>query len=61
MEAAKGKINTEYNTIEKICKFIEELNTFQFIMQKLEENAAKMGSIYSLIKKFNIDTVLAKD
>ena len=61
VEAAKGKINTEHNTIEKICKFIEELNAFQPTMQKLEEDVAKMGSIYSLIKQFNIDTVLAKD
>ena len=61
VEAAKGKINTEHNTIEKICKFIEELNAFQPTMQKLEEDVTKMGNIYSLIKQFNIDTVLAKD
>ena len=61
VEEAKGKINTEHNTIDKICKFIEELNAFQPTMQKLEENVNKMGSIYQIIKQFNIDTVLPKD
>ena len=61
VETAKVKVNTEHNTIEKICKFIEDLNAFQPTMQKLEENVSKMGNIYSLIKQFNIDTVLAKD
>ena len=61
VDEGNTKLATEHNTIDKICKFIEELNAFQPTMQKLDDNVNKIGNIYTLIKQFNIDTVSQKD
>ena len=61
VDEGNNKVNTEHNTIDKTCKFIEELNAFQTTMNKLEENVNKIGTIHQLIKQFNIDAVSQKE
>jgi len=61
VDEGNNKLAAEHNTIDKTCKFIEDLNAFQPTMQKLEENVNKIGTIHALIKQFNIDCVSQKD